>query len=179
VQRSAPLLAAVFTLVMFASIGVPGLNGFVGEFLILTGTFITHRWWAVVAVVGVILSAVYMLWGYQQVFHGRTELVAGEGGLAELTWREGLVMAPLAVLIVFLGVYPQPVLDRISPSVDRLVVHVEQVAHPHIPAIGQPLGAVLTARRGPARPTGTVAAPGSSARLSAAAGSVAHSGANR
>ena len=55
---------------MLASIGVPGLNGFVGEFLILAGTFITHRWWAVVATAGVIVAAVYLLWGYQQVFHG-------------------------------------------------------------------------------------------------------------
>src|SRR6184192_2571461 len=69
-QKPAPMLAAVFTVVMLSSIGLPGLNGFVGEFLILIGTFITHRWWAVVATAGVILAAIYLLWAYQRVFHG-------------------------------------------------------------------------------------------------------------
>src|SRR6185437_11251054 len=69
-QRSAPLLAAFFTVVMLASIGVPGLNGFIGEFLLLAGTFVTHRWYAVVATTGVIVAAVYFLWAYQQSFHG-------------------------------------------------------------------------------------------------------------
>ena len=63
-------MAAVFTVVMLASIGVPGLNGFVGEFLVLIGTFVVHRWWAAVALLGVILAALYLLWAYQQVFHG-------------------------------------------------------------------------------------------------------------
>ena len=69
-QSPAPVLAGVFTLAMLASIGVPGLNGFVGEFLILIGTFVAHRWWAVAATAGVVIAAVYLLWGYQQVFHG-------------------------------------------------------------------------------------------------------------
>ena len=69
-QKAAPVLAAVFTVAMLASIGVPGLNGFVSEFLVLAGTFITHRWWAVVAMLGVIVAAIYLLWAYQQVFHG-------------------------------------------------------------------------------------------------------------
>ena len=69
-QKAAPVMAAVFTVAMLASIGVPGLNGFVSEFLVLSGTFITHRWWAVVAVLGVIVAAIYLLWAYQQVFHG-------------------------------------------------------------------------------------------------------------
>ena len=60
-QSKAPVLAGVFTLTMLASIGVPGLNGFVGEFLILSGTFLTHRWWAVVATGGVIVAAIYLL----------------------------------------------------------------------------------------------------------------------
>ena len=69
-QKAAPVMAAAFTVVMLASIGVPGLNGFVSEFLVLSGTFITHRWWAVVAMLGVIVAAIYLLWAYQQVFHG-------------------------------------------------------------------------------------------------------------
>ena len=67
------MLAGVFMVVMLSSIGLPGLNGFVGEFLILIGTFVTHRWWAVVAATGVILAAVYLLWAYQRVFHGEPD----------------------------------------------------------------------------------------------------------
>ena len=138
-QSKAPVLAGVFTLTMLASIGVPGLNGFVGEFLILSGTFLTHRWWAVVATAGVVVAAVYLLWAYQQVFHGTP--TARESAFTEMTWREGLYMAPLVTIIVVLGVFPGPVLNRISPSVDMLVTHIEQVAHPKIPVNGQPVAA--------------------------------------
>src|SRR5437763_1568022 len=122
-QKSAPLFAAVFTVVMFSSIGLPGLNGFVGEFLVLIGTFVTRRWWAVVAAVGVILAAVYMLWAYKRVFHGVPQ--GANAAFKEMVWRERLVMAPLVGLIVLLGVFPGPVLDRVGPSVNRLIQHVE------------------------------------------------------
>ena len=122
-QRSAPVLAAVFTVVMLSSIGVPGLNGFSGEFLILIGSFLTARWWTVVATVGVILAALYLLWAYQRVFHGTPDDDNAE--VADLKFSEGLVLAPLIGLIVFLGVYPKPVLDRIAPSVAALIQHVE------------------------------------------------------
>jgi NADH-quinone oxidoreductase subunit M len=160
-QHSAPVMAGVFTLVMLASIGVPGLNGFVGEFLILSGAFLTHRWWAVVATGGVVVAAVYLLWAYQQAFHGRPLPAAVSGGsdgpigtgsadpgpptggakaapFREMTWREGLVLAPLVVLIVLLGVYPRPVLERITPTVNQLVLHAESAAHARIPALGRP-----------------------------------------
>ena len=137
-QRRAPVMAATFTVVVLASIGVPGLNGFVGEFLILAGTFLTHRWWAVVAVAGVVLAAVYLLWAYQQIFHGPERESERDKPFRDLTWREGAVLAPLIVLIVAMGVFPRPVLDRITPSVDQLITHVEQVAHPNIPRVGQP-----------------------------------------
>jgi NADH-quinone oxidoreductase subunit M len=123
-QKAAPVLAAVFTVVMMASIGVPGLNGFVSEFLVLSGTFITHRWWGVVAVLGVIVAAIYLLWAYQQVFHGPPRDEKDEK-VRDLGMLERAVMAPLIILIVFLGVYPKPVLDRINPSVDQLIAHVE------------------------------------------------------
>jgi NADH-quinone oxidoreductase subunit M len=142
IQTKAPVLAALFTVCMLASIGVPGLNGFVGEFLILTGTFLTHRWWAVVATAGVVVAAIYLLWAYQQVFHGKARALVAEKAFPEITVRETLVMAPLVAIIVLLGVFPGPALSRITPSVDRLVAHVEQVAHPKIPQAGRP---VLTA----------------------------------
>ncbi len=122
-QKSAPVLAGVFTLVMLGAVGLPGLNGFVGEFLILTGTFVTHRWWAVVAVTGVILSVVYLLWAYQQAFHRKP--TGANVSVADMTWAERLVMAPLVVLIVFLGVYPRPLLDRVTPTVTMLVHQVQ------------------------------------------------------
>jgi NADH-quinone oxidoreductase subunit M len=140
-QRAAPMMAAVFILVVLASIGVPGLNGFVGEFLILLGTFLTHRWWAVVGVVGVILAAVYLLWAYQQAFHGPPDPAYEDEPFADLTWREGAVLAPLVVLIVFLGIWPQPVLERITPSVDALVTHVEHAGGAVVPPTGQPVAA--------------------------------------
>jgi NADH-quinone oxidoreductase subunit M len=123
-QRVAPIFAAVFTLVMLSSIGLPGLNGFVGEFLVLVGSFLTRRWWAVVAAGGVIIAALYLLWAYQRVFHG--EVDDDNRTFPEMSWKEGAVMAPLVALIVFLGVYPKPVLDRMEPSVDRLITHVDE-----------------------------------------------------
>jgi NADH-quinone oxidoreductase subunit M len=118
---------------MLASIGLPGLNGFVSEFLVLSGTFLTHRWWAVVATAGVVVAAIYLLWAYQQVFHGVAS--GANAKIRDLGWGERLVIAPLVILIVFLGIYPKPVLDRITPSVNRLVAHIEQVTHEHQPAV--------------------------------------------
>ncbi len=134
-QRSAPILAGVFTLVMLSSIGLPGLNGFAGEFLILVGSFLTRRWWTVVAAAGVILAALYLLWAYQRVFHGEPD--EDNADVADLTWREGLVMAPLIGLIVFLGVYPKPMLERIEPSVQRLVAHIEDSSDYVEPEVAQ------------------------------------------
>ncbi len=133
IQKSAPVFAAVFTVVMLSSIGLPVLNGFVGEFLILIGTFATRRWWAVAATAGVILAAIYLLWSYQRTFHGRAE--GPNAGFAEMTMRERIVMVPLVVLIVLLGVYPRPVLDRIAPSVGDLLAHVEEHTGYERPAV--------------------------------------------
>jgi NADH-quinone oxidoreductase subunit M len=133
IQKVAPIFAGVFTLVMLSSIGLPGLNGFVGEFLILLGSFVSRRWWAVVATAGVILAALYLLWAYQRVFHGRPN--DENARFPEMTWRERAVMAPLVVFIVALGVYPKPVLDRIEPSVDALVEHVQDHTDYREPAV--------------------------------------------
>ena len=121
-QGPMPVMAALFTVVLLASIGLPGLSGFVSEYLILIGTFATHAWWGVVGALGVVAAAVYLLWAYQRVFHGRA---SGENeGLADANVAERWVLVPVVVLIVVLGVFPRPVLDRISPSVQQLIEHV-------------------------------------------------------
>ena len=97
----------MFTLVTLSSIGLPALNGFVGEFLILLGTFVTHRWWAVASAAGVILAAVYLLWAYQRVFHGEPE---GENAtIPDMTWRERGVMLPLLVVIEVISYLTRPI----------------------------------------------------------------------
>jgi NADH-quinone oxidoreductase subunit M len=123
IQKVAPIFAAGFMVVMLSSVGVPGLNGFVGEFLILTGSFLTARWWTVVATAGVILAALYLLWAYQRVFHGEPD--EENRSFPELRVKEGLVLLPFLGLIVFMGVYPKPVLDRIEPSISALITRVE------------------------------------------------------
>jgi NADH-quinone oxidoreductase subunit M len=130
-QKVAPIFAGVFMVVMLSSIGVPGLNGFVGEYLVLIGSFLTARWWAVVAASGVILAALYLLWAYQRVFQG--PVTEANRTFPELRFSEGMFMAPLVVLIVFCGLYPKPMLDRIEPSVKVLVSHVAHYsdADPH------------------------------------------------
>ena len=124
-QGPAPIMAAAFTLVMLASIGLPGLSGFVSEFLVLLGTFATHPWWAAVASFGVVLAALYLLWAYQRVFHGKAE--GANAQIVDLSMRERLVLLPLIALIVVLGIFPNLLLDRINPSVQKIVDHSAQV----------------------------------------------------
>jgi NADH-quinone oxidoreductase subunit M len=121
-QGPAPVLAGVFTVVMLASIGLPGLSGFVSEYLILIGTFAVHAWWAVVGAFGVVAAAVYLLWAYQRVFQGRA--VGANASIPDASTKERWVLVPIVVLIVALGVFPRPVLDRITPSVQQLIQHV-------------------------------------------------------
>jgi NADH-quinone oxidoreductase subunit M len=120
-QGPAPVLAAAFTVAMLASIGLPGLSGFVGEFLILLGFFGAQGWWAVIPTLGVIVAAIYLLWAYQQAFQGPA--LEANADVADLTWAERGVVAPLLAIMVILGVYPKLVLDRILPSVNHLLAH--------------------------------------------------------
>jgi NADH-quinone oxidoreductase subunit M len=123
IQAVAPIFAAAFMVVMLSSIGVPGLNGFVGEYLILTGTFLAEPWYAAIATIGVILAALYLLWAYQRVFHGEPD--EANRSFPELKLREALVLLPFIGVIVFTGVYPKPMLERIEPAVVSLIEHVE------------------------------------------------------
>jgi NADH-quinone oxidoreductase subunit M len=113
-----PVFASVFLIVMLSSIGLPGTNGFVGEFLVLLGAFRARTLWAVVAATGVILSAVYMLWMFQRVVFGPVTHAENEK-LADLSFRERLVFAPLVLLIFAIGFFPQPFIDRMQPALDR------------------------------------------------------------
>ncbi|HTW10090.1 MAG TPA: NADH-quinone oxidoreductase subunit M [Acidimicrobiales bacterium] len=122
-QAVMPILGWVFLAAIMSDVGLPGLNGFIGELLVLLGTFVTHRWWAVVATVGVVLGAVYLLWAYQRVFHGPARAV--NEGIRDMTWAERAAMAPLLAGMIFIGVYPQPLITRIEPAVNHLVAHVE------------------------------------------------------
>jgi NADH-quinone oxidoreductase subunit M len=115
-----PVFSVIFLIVTLSSIGLPGTNGFVGEFLVLLGAFKTQMWWAVAAASGVILSACYMLWMFQRVVFGPVTHEENRG-LADLDLRERLVFAPLLVLIFWMGVMPQPFLDRMQPALDRTI----------------------------------------------------------
>jgi formate hydrogenlyase subunit 3/multisubunit Na+/H+ antiporter MnhD subunit len=119
-QRSIPIFAGIFLFVVLSSIGLPGLNGFVGEFLVLLGTFVGYRWWVVPAAFGIVLAAIYLLWAYQRVFHGPVTSEENRT-LPDLKWRELAMLAPVLVLITVIGVYPKPFLDRIEPSAAKVV----------------------------------------------------------
>ncbi len=127
--RSMPLYATVLIVVTLSSIGLPGLNGFVGEFLILLGAFKEWRLHAILACGGVVLGAVYMLWMVERVLWGPIRHEANRK-VRDLNARELLAFAPLLVLIVVMGVYPKPFLDPMHESVRGLIRHVESRVDP-------------------------------------------------
>jgi NADH-quinone oxidoreductase subunit M len=127
--KQVPLFSVIFMLVTFASIGLPGLNGFVGEFLILLGAFGVMPLWTAVAASGVILGAVYMLWMYRRVIFGQLANPAN-AKLEDLNARELLLLAPILFLIVLMGVYPQPFLQRMKPAVELTLQRIGSVAAP-------------------------------------------------
>lgn len=118
-----PVFAVFFMIVTLSSIGLPGLNGFVGEFLILLGAFQANTWYGVFAASGVILAAVYMLWMFQRVMFGPVKHEENKV-LKDLSVREIAVLVPLILFIVGIGVYPKPILDRVEPSVNNLIQQV-------------------------------------------------------
>jgi NADH-quinone oxidoreductase subunit M len=118
--RQVPVFAVFFLVVMFSSIGLPGLNGFVGEFLILLGTFETYRAFAVLAALGVILGAVYMLWLYQRMMFG--EITQAENRrLPDLSGREVALLVPIIVLMFWIGIYPNTFLRRMDAATAQLL----------------------------------------------------------
>jgi len=150
----APQLVAAFLLVTLASIALPGMNGFVGEFLILVGAFgsaLDHaRVFTAVAATGVILSAVYMLWMFQRVNYGPVTNPKNQG-LRDLSVREWLVIAPICAMAVLMGVFPRVFLAPMEPAVRRTVTEVVGEAQMNAAGPTLPLGEVDPAlRAGPA-----------------------------
>jgi NADH-quinone oxidoreductase subunit M len=123
-QQSVPRMAAVMLVITLGAVALPGLAGFVGEFLTLLGAFLANRAYAVLAAVGVILGAVYLLWAYQRMWHGRLEREENRA-VADLTGREWAILAPLIAAVVVLGLFPNPLLERVEPSARRVVEHTQ------------------------------------------------------
>jgi NADH-quinone oxidoreductase subunit M len=127
--RQVPLIATVFVIVTLSSVGLPGTNGFVGEFLILSGTWLSRlrhsAVFSTLAATGVILGAVYMLLLVERVFFGKLTNDHNRH-LPDLSLREGFVLAPMIALIVVMGLLPQPFLAPAKPAVDRLVQRFQQ-----------------------------------------------------
>jgi NADH-quinone oxidoreductase subunit M len=122
--RVVPAFSALFLVVALSSLGLPGLNGFVGEFLILVGAFQRNAWLAAVATSGIIFAAVYLLWMYQRVIFG--EVTHEENRrLRDLTPREWAVLVPVVALIVWIGVYPAAFTGKTEATVEALIMQVE------------------------------------------------------
>jgi NADH-quinone oxidoreductase subunit M len=131
-----PVYATITLIAFLSSMGLPLLNGFVGEFTILQGTFMENKAWAAWAVPGVVLGAAYLLWLYQRVFFGPVTNPKNEK-LADLNVREVFVFAPLLVMALWIGLYPKPFFQILEQPVNRLVVTVR----PTYPLKAQPVAA--------------------------------------
>ena len=131
-----PIFAGFFLFTAFASAGLPGLNGFIGEFQVLLGSYLSFPVAAIVATGGVLLAAVYLLWAYERVFTGPLDKPQNEK-LLDLDFREKAILVPLAALIVFLGVYPKPAMDRIEPAVEAILDRVVAATDHEIPDYGR------------------------------------------
>jgi NADH-quinone oxidoreductase subunit M len=142
-QKVMPLFAGFFLFMIFASIGLPGLNGFIGEFLVLIGSFTTLPVLAIIAAAGVILAAIYLLWAYERVFTGVPEKEENKA-LSDLSVREVSLLAPLVVLVLVLGLYPKVLLDKIAPSTEAMLDHVVASTDYQVPEPGR-LGDVFVA----------------------------------
>jgi NADH-quinone oxidoreductase subunit M len=122
-----PAFSAVFLLAVLSSVGLPGLNGFVGEFLILVGAFQVNRTLAVLATTGIVFAAVYLLWMYQRVIFG--EITHEENRtLTDMSPREWALMVPVMVFIVWIGVYPAAFTGKMEATVDALIAQVQSKA---------------------------------------------------
>jgi NADH-quinone oxidoreductase subunit M len=172
ISKVMPVYAAVFMIVTLSSIGLPGTNGFVGEFLILLGAFRHSVTFAVLAALGVVLGAAYMLWMVQRVFFGPVKHEENRK-LQDLDLREILTMAPIVVFIFIMGIAPQPMLKRIEPSVNHFISVVTEggearmagapAGHGDAPAAREPGSARAASTPAEATPAFSIPAEGASA----------------
>jgi NADH-quinone oxidoreductase subunit M len=127
IARVVPLFAAMLTLVSLSSIGLPGTNGFIGEFLVLIGSFRTQPIWTVIAATGVIFAAAYLLWAIQRILFQPVTHAENER-LTDLNAREVVIMAALVIPILWIGIYPKPILERMERSAAQFISDVERGA---------------------------------------------------
>jgi NADH-quinone oxidoreductase subunit M len=113
----------VFLIMVLSSIGLPALNGFIGEILILQGVYVVSKLWAAFAAIGIVLGAAYMLWLYQRTMFGRIDNPKNES-IRDLDARELATFAPLVALALWIGLYPAPFLRRLAPTVNQVAARV-------------------------------------------------------
>lgn len=135
-SKVVPVFAVIFAITMFSSIGLPGLNGFVGEFLILLGLFKTKIVFAAFAVTGIVLGAAYMLWLFQRTMFGEPQGAENQN-MTDLNFRQLCYMLPLVILMFWIGLYPKPFLTRIEPTVNHYVGQVQAQHQAYLEATGQ------------------------------------------
>ncbi|MEK7379338.1 MAG: NADH-quinone oxidoreductase subunit M, partial [Candidatus Binatota bacterium] len=136
--KQMPIFSAFFLVVTLSSIGLPGLNGFVGEFLILLGSFQASPFWTAGAASGVVLGAIYMLWMFRRVIFGPLSRPENQN-LKDIGAREIAILIPILILIFFMGIYPRPFLARMQPAVERIIQRIEskKEAIPLVRGVGQ------------------------------------------
>jgi NADH-quinone oxidoreductase subunit M len=136
-----PVFGAIMLIVSLSSMGLPGLNGFVGEFTILLGAWGAGMeggsygtvWYAALSALGVIMAAVYILFMFQKMFLGPQGEIVDEvkqhgHGIRDLNWREIATVVPLLIFIFWIGLYPKPFFDLMAPAVDKLVLALQTAA---------------------------------------------------
>ncbi|MDE2321294.1 MAG: NADH-quinone oxidoreductase subunit M [candidate division NC10 bacterium] len=149
-SKQMPVYSTLFAIIMFSSMGLPGLNGFIGEFLILVGAFKVNYVWAAFAVTGIVLGAAYMLWLYQRTMFGALENPKN-ADLADLSAREISTLVPIVIMCFWIGLYPSPFLSRTEASVNYVLarVHKQQaVAEPYLSDSTQPATGQIEAGHG-------------------------------
>ncbi|MBK5273725.1 MAG: NADH-quinone oxidoreductase subunit M [Desulfuromonadales bacterium] len=157
-SKQMPIFATIFMIVTFSSIGLPGTNGFVGEFLVLIGAFESElRWWTIIASSGVILSAVYMLWMFQRVMFGELDNPKNQK-LTDLNAREIGIMVPLIVMIFVMGIYPKPFIDKMDPAIKKLVSQVRPVSM-NVQKLPETMPAMPAGHTNMEMPAGHIATP--------------------
>ena len=151
--KSMPKLTAVFLVVVLSSLGLPGLNNFIGEFMVIIGTFVENNVFGAIAATGALLAAIYLLWPFQRIFYG--PLNEAHAGHPDMNKREWSYMIPVLALMLVLGLFPNLLLDSINPSVDGVLRHVEPAIVREVEVEVIEPGRILAPEEAPEPPAGT------------------------